>query len=161
MKPNLLFLIILTFLLGVGVFFSNAEAQMLALSDNALSKVSAKGIDFGINGSNINVYINNNISIQPLNNTSSNSVTGSVPGVTFTVTATPAGSNFSQTPQPSINISGTGGTSFISFNSVNSAINVGVNVIVVMNSNIVNFTPTQSNVQNSYSYVHGYTNFAR
>jgi hypothetical protein len=161
MKPNLLFLIILTFLLGVGVFFSNAEAQMLALSDNALSKVSAKGIDFGINGSNINVYINNNISIQPLNNTSSNSVTGSVPGVTFTVTATPAGSNLSQTSQPSINISGTGGTSFISFNSVNSAINVGVNVIVVMNSNIVNFTPTQSNVQNSYSYVHGYTNFAR
>jgi len=158
MKPNLLFLIILTFLLGVGVFFSNAEAQMLALSDNALSKVSAKGINFGINGSNINVYINNNISIQPLNNAS---VQGSVPGATFTLTTTSAGSNLSQTSQPSINISGTGGTSFISFNSVNSAINVGVNVIVVMNSNIVNFTPTQSNVQNSYSYVHGYTNFAR
>jgi len=158
MKPNLLFLIILTFLLGVGVFVSNAEAQMLALSDNALSKVSAKGINFGINGSNINVYINNNISIQPLNNAS---VQGSVPGATFTLTTTSAGSNLSQTSQPSINISGTGGTSFISFNSVNSAINVGVNVIVVMNSNIVNFTPTQSNVQNSYSYVHGYTNFAR
>jgi len=154
----LLFLIILTFLLGVGVFVSNAEAQMLALSDNALSKVSAKGINFGINGSNINVYINNNISIQPLNNAS---VQGSVPGATFTLTTTSAGSNLSQTSQPSINISGTGGTSFISFNSVNSAINVGVNVIVVMNSNIVNFTPTQSNVQNSYSYVHGYTNFAR
>jgi hypothetical protein len=159
MKPNLLFFIILTFLLGVGVFVFNAEAQMLALSDTALSKVSAKGLSLGINGSNINVYINNNISIQPLNNAGSNSVTGSVPGVTFTVTATHAGSSFSQTSQPSINISGTGGTSFISFNSVNSAINVGVNVIVVMNSNIANFTPTQSNVQNSYSYVNGYANF--
>jgi len=153
MKPNLLFLIILTFLLSVGVFGSAAEAQMLALSDNALSKVSAKGLE----GSNINVYINNNISIQPLNNAS---VQGSVPGATFTLTTTSAGSNLSQTSQPSINISGTGGTSFISFNSVNSAINVGVNVIVVMNSNIAHFAPTQSNIQNTYSYVHGYTNFA-
>lgn len=136
---------------------SNANAAMMPLTNTTLAGISAKGIDITANAGNITLYVQNNITIQPSNNSA---VAGSLPGVSFSVETTNGSPSVSQSQQPSINISGMNGSSFISFNSVNSAVNVGVNIIVVMNSNITNFNPTQQNLQNGYNFVNSYFTFS-
>lgn len=124
---------------------ANIKAEMLPLTDNALAKVSAKGLD-------IKMLIYNTVKIGLLQGGSFSGQIGDIP-IRISTSDTDDGNNIisaQTTPQntSTIRLSGYAQqnlSAFNNFNAVNSAVNVGINLVVIVNSTVNKLSPIQTN----------------
>lgn len=124
---------------------ANVKAEMLPLTNSTLAKVSAKGLD-------IRILIYNTVKIGLLQGGSFSGKIGDIP-IRISTSDTDSGNNIvpAQTTSQNtstIRLSGYAQqnlSAFNNFNAVNSAVNVGINLVVIVNSTINKLSPIQTN----------------
>jgi len=124
---------------------ANIKAEMLPLTNNTLARVSAKGLD-------IKMLIYNTVKIGLLQGGSFSGKIGDIP---IRISAGDMDSGNSIVPAQTtlqntstIQLSGYAQqnlSAFNNFNAVNSAVNVGINLVVIVNSTINKLSPIQTN----------------
>ncbi len=143
MRSKLIIGVCTLFLIIIAFSVANVKAEMLPLADSTLANVSAKGID-------IKMFIYNTVKVGLLQNGSFSGEIGGTPIKISTGSADDMNKNtpFTQTSLNTIRLSGQAQqnlSAFNNFNAVNSAVNVGVNLIVIVNSTINKLSPVQTN----------------
>lgn len=146
MKNKLITDVCILFLTIIVFSAANIKAEMLPLTNNTLAKISAKGL-------NIKMLIYNTVKIGLLQGGSFSGKIGNIP-IRISTSDTDSGNNNivpAQTTLQNTNTIRLSGyaqqnlSAFNNFNAVNSAVNVGINLVVIVNSTVNKLSPIQTN----------------